>query len=83
MNPAPFLSLADLPTGTHAVLRRIHSAEARMALLNMGVMPGDMLELTDRILGGCPIAFRVRSTKIALRRRHAESVEVERIAPVR
>jgi Fe2+ transport system protein FeoA len=83
VNPAPFLSLADLPTGSQAVLRRIHSAEARMALLNMGVMPGDVLELTDRILGGCPIAFRVRSTKIALRRRHAESVEVELVAPVR
>jgi Fe2+ transport system protein FeoA len=54
-----------------------------MALLNMGVMPGDVLELTDRILGGCPIAFRVRSTKIALRRNHAESVEVELVAPAR
>lgn len=74
---APTTALSQLPRGARAVLRRIHSAEARFALLNMGIMPGDVLELTDVNLGGCPIAFRVRSTKVALRRAVAATVEVE------
>jgi len=72
-------TLDRLPRGARAVLRHIRSAEARIALLNMGVMPGDLIELTDLTLGGCPIAFRVRSTKIALRRAVAATVEVERV----
>ncbi len=74
---APCIPLDHLPRGGHAILRRIHSSEARFALLNMGIMPGDVLELTDVNLGGCPIAFRVRSTKVALRRAVAATVEVE------
>ena len=70
-------TLATLGTGRKGRLKAIGHAEARITLMNMGLVPGDILEVTDVAVGGCPIAIRVHGSKIALRRSLARHIEVE------
>lgn len=75
--PTTCSSLATLTRGHKGRLKAIGHAEARITLMNMGLVPGDILEVTDVAIGGCPIAIRVHGSKIALRRSLARHIEVE------
>lgn len=73
------LTLADLRTGDVVRLLEVQSLDAQVALLQMGVAPGATLTLTNRAPQGCPVAFHVHGTKIALRRAVAQQIRVERL----
>jgi len=77
-------SLADLPNGAHAVVRRVAdaSAELDLAMLQrlgeLGFIPGESLQLMRRGPGGRePLAVRVGDTLFALRLCEARCIEVE------
>ena len=77
-------SLADLPNGAHAVVRRVAdaSAEFDLAMLQrlgeLGFIPGESLQLMRRGPGGRePLAVRVGDTLFALRLCEARCIEVE------
>lgn len=71
--------LASLRKGDRAIVRNISSLDVQITLMNMGLMPGDTLELTDLAMAGCPLAVRVNGTKIAFRRSVAKAIEVEKL----
>lgn len=79
MSQAIETALANLHTGDRAVLRAIDDVQLQIALMNMGLVPGDVIEVSDVALQGCPMAIRVNGTKIALRRAMAVHVIVQRI----
>ena len=77
-------SLADLPRGAHAVVRRVAGASAELdtAMLQrlgeLGFIPGESLQLMRRGPGGRePLAVRVGDTLFALRLCEARCIEVE------
>jgi Fe2+ transport system protein FeoA len=72
-------TLHGLPKGARARVVTIGPVEAQIALLNMGLVPGDVVEVTDIALRGGPIAIRVHGTKIAMRADLARQITVEPI----
>lgn len=72
-------TLFGLPKGVRAKVVAIGPVEAQIALMNMGLVPGDVVEVSDIALHGGLIAVRVHGTKIALRSELARQITV---APV-
>ncbi len=74
------MTLADLKKGELARIRRIHlEGLERRRLLDLGFTPGTEVQLVMKSAFGDPIAFWVRNTKIALRKKQAKKIEVEPI----
>ncbi|MDA8097058.1 MAG: FeoA family protein [Clostridia bacterium] len=79
----PVRDLASLPVGSTAVIEELHtSTEFRRRLLDLGFVPGTVVETVRKSPAGDPIAIRLRGTTIALRLADARQVEV-RILPIR
>ncbi|MCP3935031.1 MAG: ferrous iron transport protein A [Actinomycetia bacterium] len=71
--------LSQLPTGSHAVVLGVDqgpSGEGRR-LQEIGFVPGTPVIVERKAPLGDPIVFEVRSTRLALRRRAADLIEVE------
>ncbi len=84
--PKPLVTLADLPTGSHATVAAVHqaSAEADPSLLRrlqeIGFVPGESVQVRHRGPGGRePLAVQVGDTLFALRAIEARCVQVEAI----
>ncbi len=76
----PRRRLSELPVGKRA--RVVDIARAcrglpRRRLLDLGLVPGTVVEAELRSAGGDPVAYRVRGAQIALRRDQAELIHVE------
>ncbi len=81
----PFDSLASLKRGERARVLRISGncrGPERRRLMDLGIVSGTVMEAEMQGLWGDPTAYRVRSTLIALRKRQASQVLVEREAEV-
>ena len=50
----------------------------RRRLMDLGVLPGTVIEMETRSPGGDPTAFRIRGALIALRRESAEHIQIAR-----
>ena len=77
----PFDSLASLKRGERARVLRISGScrgPERRRLMDLGIVPGTVMEAEMQGLGGDPTAYRVRGTLIALREQQASQVYVER-----
>ena len=73
------MRLSELPVGAEAVVRGVdpgHAGEGRR-LQEIGFVPGTRVRVERRAPLGDPTVFEIRSTRLALRRRGAELVEVE------
>lgn len=63
------VTLYDAGTGHHVRLNRIEvQGVLRRRLLDLGFVPGNVIEVLQRSPLGDPIAFRVNNTTIALRK---------------
>lgn len=71
------IKLWELRIGQRAVLRRILPTDAQVAMMNMGLLPGDVVELTNRAPNNGPVAIWCNGTKIACRSDVAQQIEVE------
>ena len=70
------ISLVDLTLGKTAVIFQIKSGRAACKRLNeLGLIPGVMIELVNRITSG-PVMIRVKGSKLALGRGLAQKVMV-------
>ncbi len=71
-------SLADLPIGARAVVRRV-GGKRRIArrLLEMGVVPGTPVEMIRRAPLGDPLKIRLRGFLLSLRRVDAVHIELD------
>jgi ferrous iron transport protein A len=71
------VSLADLPTGTRAVVRALRGGQELMSRLSaMGFIAGAPVEVLQN-RGRGPLLVRVRDTRVALGRGEAVKVLVE------
>ncbi len=72
------MTLNMLKAGRTATITGIHNADAeRRRLLDLGILPGTRIEsVLDSPLGD-PVAYRVRSAVVALRKEQTVLIEVE------
>jgi DtxR family Mn-dependent transcriptional regulator len=78
---APGETLAEVGEGESARVLGIHPAlqgPQRRRLLDLGLVPGTVVEAELRSAGGDPVAFRVRGALIALRQEQARWIQVDR-----
>jgi len=77
-------TLAEVEEGEEVRVLGIHPAlqgPQRRRLLDLGLVPGTMVEAELESAGGDPVAFRVRGALIALRRDQARWILVDRTGP--
>jgi Fe2+ transport system protein FeoA len=71
-------SLAGLPLGTSAIVRRVASARAiARRLMELGLVPGTRVTVTRVAPLGDPLELRVRNYALSIRRTEALSIEVD------
>lgn len=76
------MPLSDLSPGERGRVVGISPAcrgVERRRLLDLGVIPGTVIDVEMRSPGGDPTAYRVRGAVIALRREQADLIQIERI----
>lgn len=73
------IQLSDLPKGSSARIMEVDTAEVQMALVRLGITPGDTCVLASKAPFGDPLAIAVNGTKIAIRKRDAAHVWVSPI----
>jgi len=74
-------NLAELRPGERAIVTGIAATcpdGERRRLMELGFFPGTEVEATLESPLGDPVAYRVRQMTIALRRRQAELIKVQR-----
>jgi len=79
------MTLAEVRPGAAGRVVRIAAhcqGPARRRLLDLGIVPGALIEAEYASPGGDPVAYRVRGALIALRRVQAELIQVEAHAVV-
>lgn len=75
------LSLLELGASARVVsISPALSPSERRRMLDLGLVPGTVVEAELRGAAGDPTAYRVRGAVIALRREQAENVRIERLA---
>lgn len=73
-------TLDRLPAGDRAVVARLTAPEAqRRRLLELGFVPGGMIEAVQESPWGDPVAYSVCGAVIALRRADARQIAVYQI----
>lgn len=76
-------SLAEAAEGEEVRVLGIHPAlqgPQRRRLLDLGLVPGTLVEAELESAGGDPVAFRVRGALIALRKEQAQWILVDRVS---
>jgi Fe2+ transport system protein FeoA len=72
------MTLDNLAVGSAAVVTNVgNKATERRRLFDLGILPGTRIENVMSSPLGDPIAYRVRSSVIALRREQARLIEIE------
>jgi DtxR family Mn-dependent transcriptional regulator len=79
LRPAVEVSLFQLKPGQLATVRRVDAlGPIRQRLLDLGLLPGTEVEFERSAPSGDPIWVRLQGSQVALRRKEAEAVFVER-----
>lgn len=72
------MTLNKLEIGRSAIVKSIHNKSTeRRRLLDLGILPGTLIENVMLSPLGDPVAYRVRNSVIALRSEQAVLIEVE------
>jgi Fe2+ transport system protein FeoA len=76
--PVPVKSLAALPLGGSAVVRRVSSGRSiARRLMELGLVPGTRVTMLRVAPLGDPIELRVRNYALSIRRSEALTIEVD------
>ena len=74
------VSLSELSHNARAVITAVRGQGAfRRRLLELGLVPGTVVERAGQAPLGDPLSFRVRGSVISLRRADARSIEIDRV----
>ncbi|MGB7491190.1 MAG: FeoA domain-containing protein [Thermoanaerobaculia bacterium] len=80
--PGPFERLSELPLGRQARVVAIAPtlrAPERRRMLDLGLVPGTVVEAELRSPSGDPTGYRIRGAVIALRQDQADQIQIERL----
>jgi DtxR family Mn-dependent transcriptional regulator len=80
----PFERLSRVDLGDRVRVTGIAAAcrgRERRRMLDLGIVPGTIIEPEMNSPGGDPTAYRIRGTLIALRHEQADLIRIERLAP--
>jgi ferrous iron transport protein A len=69
--------LSTLSQGQVAKILKIDTEEVQIALMKLGILPGDTCKVSNIAPLGDPMAILINRTKVSLRRNDAQSVWVE------
>jgi ferrous iron transport protein A len=76
--PAKPRTIATLPLGVEAVIRRVGSARPiARRLLELGLVPGTRISITRVAPLGDPLELRLRNYSLSIRRAEAAVIEVD------
>ena len=76
-------SLADVPRMTSVVIAAVDGARSfRRRLLEMGLVPGTPIRVTNVAPLGDPLEIEVRSSRLSIRKAEAARIRVETTAPL-
>jgi ferrous iron transport protein A len=75
VNPSSLLS--DLKPGQKAIIESITDFEASLKLMEMGCIPGEMVELSRKAPLGDPIAITISGYQLSLRKSEAATIKVK------
>jgi ferrous iron transport protein A len=71
------MNLSQIKSGQKAVVTKVHGDVFALKLFEMGVLPGERVELENIAPFGDPIAIRVGESKLCLRLEDAAHIEIE------
>jgi ferrous iron transport protein A len=71
--------LSDLKRGEQGRILSIETSELKVSLMHLGIVAGDLFELTNIAPFGDPVAISVNGTKVSFRKRDASFISVERL----
>ena len=72
------MTLDQIGVGLTSIVTNLHSVAAeRRRLLDLGILPGTVIETVMRSPLGDPIAYRIRGSVVALRHEQARMIEVQ------
>lgn len=75
--PAKIISLYDLPVGRWAIVNSIQvKGMTRQRMMDLGFIPGTMVEAIRISPAGDPRAFKIRGAVIALRKEESKNIMV-------
>ena len=72
------MTLAEAATGSTVIVKSIKESPLKQRLMSMGIIPNTKLEILNSSLFGDPIAIRIRSYNLALRRDDAKTILVNK-----
>jgi ferrous iron transport protein A len=73
-------SLAQLEKGQKALIRSFTNDSLSAKLIEMGCMPGELVQITKKAPLGCPFAISISGYELSLRKEEAASVLIELVA---
>ena len=73
------MTLSDAKTGMVVRIDSIGESELKQRLMTMGLIPGTRVEILNSAPLGDPIAIRIRSYNLAMRRADAAQIEVSTV----
>lgn len=72
------ITLNQIKVGNKAVICKLHNGDGiRRRLLDMGMIPGTVVESVMKSPGGDPTAYLIRGALVALREEESMQIEVE------
>lgn len=75
------MTLDMLKMGETAIVIKVNNVDTeRRRLFDLGILPGTKIENVMPSPLGDPVAYRVRSSTVALRRAQAQLIEIQEIA---
>ena len=73
------LPLSELKTGEKARVRSINDDHLEQKLLEMGCIPGEVIQLDLIAPFGDPVAYSIAGSQLSMRKRDAASIMVEKL----
>lgn len=70
------MKLSEIQMGQQATVKHVHGDVLALKLFEMGMLPGEEVELENIAPFGDPIAVRVGGSKLCLRLADADNIEI-------
>ena len=74
------MTLRDAETGSTVRIDSVGESNLKNRLMTMGLIPGTRVEILRSAPMGDPIAIRLRSYNLAMRKHDAEQIQVSKIS---